>query len=216
MELNSNNTDNIYAFHQGDGSMSPHKPFLFVFPHTESLDLDNMALHVISAFGEKYRKRLDKGRKNHTSWYGFSTLQQGFNWYRSKKAVLTIYSGSDYNNLNFRQLATNATCSRTSSEIVDLEHKMNEMIKQYEALTATTPALEQGKLLASKNIYYYDERKVLGGYTFDKRSPEGREFIEAKQVVKREKLLAQRAHSANDRRRDQRIDIRRQAILEDQ
>ncbi|KAJ2027822.1 hypothetical protein IWW57_002436 [Coemansia sp. S610] len=184
MEPNSNNTDNIYAFHQGDGSMSPHKPFLFVFPHTESLTLDNMALHVISAFGEKYRKRLDKGRKNHTSWYGFSTLQQGFNW--------------------------------TSSELVDLEHKMNEMIKQYEALTATTPALEQGKLLASKNIHYYDERKVLGGYTFDKRSPEGREFIEAKQVVKREKLLAQRAHSANDKRRDQRIDIRRQAILEDQ
>ncbi|KAJ2688099.1 hypothetical protein IWW39_002442 [Coemansia spiralis] len=209
MEPNSNNTDNIYAFHQGDGSMSPHKPFLFVFPHTESLDLDNMGLYVISVLGEKYRKRLDKGRKNHTSWYGFSTLQQGFNWYRSKKAVLSIYFGSNCSYLSFRPLTTNAACSRTSSKLINLKNKMNEMIKQYEALTATTPALEQGKLLASKNIHYYDERKALGRYTFDKRSPEGREFIEAKQVVKREKLLAQRGHNTNAKRREQRIGMSR-------
>ncbi|KAJ2735468.1 hypothetical protein IW152_001540 [Coemansia sp. BCRC 34962] len=90
----------------------------------------------------------------------------------------------------------------------------NELIKHYETLSAITLAVKRDALLASKNIYYYDERKVLGGYAFDKRSPEGKEFINAKLIVKREKLLAQRARSANDRRRDQRIDVRRQAMLE--
>ncbi|KAJ1823926.1 hypothetical protein GGH91_000563 [Coemansia sp. RSA 2671] len=94
------------------------------------------------------------------------------------------------------------------------ENKMDEMIKHYEALSVTTPAAKRDMLLASKNIYYFDERKAVGGLAFDKRSPEGREFIEAKLVVKRERLLARRARSANDRRRDHHIDVRRQAVLE--
>ncbi|KAJ2735494.1 hypothetical protein IW152_001566 [Coemansia sp. BCRC 34962] len=213
MEPNSNN-DNIYVFHQGDGFLSPSKPLLFVFPYTESLTLDNIGLHVVSAFSEKHRKLLDKGPRHYVSWYSFPTLQEGLKWYGHKEAILTIYSQPDYTSLSFHKLTKSATRGKTNRELTSLKSKMSEMIKYYETLTATTPALNLGTLLTLKNIYYYDERKMLGGYAFDKRSPEGKEFINAKLVVKREKLLAQRARSANDRRRDQRIDVRRQAMLE--
>ncbi|KAJ2817006.1 hypothetical protein FBU31_006379 [Coemansia sp. 'formosensis'] len=88
---------------------------------------------------------------------------------------------------------------------------MDELIKNYEKITGDAPATRVGNLLTAKHIYYYDERKVPG-YTFDKRSAEGVEFIKEKVVTKREKLLAQRTHKADAKRRDQCIEVSRQAL----
>ncbi|KAJ2814698.1 hypothetical protein GGI24_006296 [Coemansia furcata] len=93
----------------------------------------------------------------------------------------------------------------TSIGFTDLESKMNKLIKYYETVTIGEPASKLGTLLTSRNIYYYNELKIPG-YTFDKRAPEGVEFIKEKLLAKREKQLAQRAHKADSKRRDQCIE----------
>ncbi|KAJ2248089.1 hypothetical protein GGI13_004793 [Coemansia sp. RSA 455] len=125
----------------------------------------------------------------------------------------STYSDTTYLNVG---AFTNATTRRmASTEFTNLEGKMNELIKLYETLTADTPALKLGNVLKAKNIYYYDERKVLGSYTFDKRSPEGVEFIKAKLFAKKERSSIQRTHNANAKHRDQRIDASRQEMQEE-
>ncbi|KAJ2035136.1 hypothetical protein H4S03_004522 [Coemansia sp. S3946] len=131
-----------------------------------------------------------------------------------KKAIMTTYTYSDTTYLSVRAFNNITTRWMASTEFTDLEGKMNELIKLYETLTADTPASKLGTVLTSKNIYYYNERKV-SSYTFDKRSPEGVEFIKAKLVIKREKSSTQRTHNANAKHRDQRIDKSRQELQEE-
>ncbi|KAJ2064959.1 hypothetical protein GGI03_002157 [Coemansia sp. RSA 2337] len=127
---------------------------------------------------------------------------------------MTTYTYSDTTYLSVRAFNNITTRWMASTEFTDLEGKMNELIKLYETLTADTPASKLGTVLTSKNIYYYNERKV-SSYTFDKRSPEGVEFIKAKLVIKREKSSTQRTHNANAKHRDQRIDKSRQELQEE-
>ncbi|KAJ2046588.1 hypothetical protein H4S04_004959 [Coemansia sp. S16] len=141
-------------------------------------------------------------------------LQQGVEQRGSKKAIMTTYTYSDTTYLSVRAFNNITTRWMASTEFTDLEGKMNELIKLYETLTADTPASKLGTVLTSKNIYYYNERKV-SSYTFDKRSPEGVEFIKAKLVIKREKSSTQRTHNANAKHRDQRIDKSRQELQEE-
>ncbi|KAJ2753199.1 hypothetical protein GGH94_003564 [Coemansia aciculifera] len=204
--------NNFYVYHKGNGIETPRKSFLFVFPLTESLTWGTMQRYVISAFCGKYKRLLDRGPKYHDAWYNHLGPMQGREWYGSKKAFAAVYSDISSTSLNFHPLANATARWMTGCNITSLESNMNELIRQYETLTAATPALKLGRVLTAKNIYYYDERKVLGGYTFDKRSPEGVEYIKAKLVVKREKLLAQRTHSANAKRRNQCIEVSRQAL----
>ncbi|KAJ2099396.1 hypothetical protein GGI09_002813 [Coemansia sp. S100] len=207
--------NNIYVLHQGDGVVTPKKLFLFVFPYSENLTSDIMCQHAISVFGERKPKLLDRTYKYRFGSTYNSVLQQGVEQRGSKKAIMDTYSYPDTTYLSVREFANVKSRWMASTEFTNLEGKMNELIKLYETLTADTPALKLSKVLKAKNIYYYDERKVLGSYTFDKRSPEGMEFIKAKLVVKREKLLTQRTHNANSKHRDQRIDASRQELQEE-
>ncbi|KAJ2099395.1 hypothetical protein GGI09_002812 [Coemansia sp. S100] len=205
---------NIYVLHQGDGIVTPKKLFLFVFPYSENLTLDIMCQHAISTFGEKKKKLFDGTHKYKFGSAYDSVLQQGVEQRGSKKAIMTTYTYSDTTYLNVRAFNNATTRWMASTEFTDLEGKMNELIKLYETLTADTPALKLGTVLTSKNIYYYDERKV-SGYTFDKRSPEGVEFIKAKLLAKKEKSSTQRTHNANAKHRDQCIDASRKEMQEE-
>ncbi|KAJ2027977.1 hypothetical protein H4S03_008023 [Coemansia sp. S3946] len=208
--------NNIYVLHQGDGITTPKQLFLFVFPYSENLTLDIMCHHAISTFGEKKKKLFDGAHKYRFGSAYDSVLQQGVEQRGSKKALMTtyIYTYTDTTYLNVRAFNNATTRWMASTGFTDLEGKMNELIKLYETLTADTPASKLGTVLTSKGIYYYNERKV-SGYTFDKRSPEGVEFIKAKLLAKKEKLSTQRTHSANAKHRDQRIDASRQELQEE-
>ncbi|KAJ2036975.1 hypothetical protein IW146_006577 [Coemansia sp. RSA 922] len=211
--MESNN--NIYVFHQGDAVVTPKNSLLFVFPYSENLTLDTMCQHAASAFGEKYKRLLDGTLEYKTGDIHDSVLKQGVRQCGRKKAIMTTYSFYDTTYLSVKPLTAATARRMTDIKRTAIESKINELIKLYEALTADTPASKLGKVLKAKNIYYYDERKVLGSYTFDKRSPEGMEFIKAKLVIKRERLLTQRAHNANAKHRDQCIDASRQELQEE-
>ncbi|KAJ1922488.1 hypothetical protein GGI09_002551 [Coemansia sp. S100] len=210
--MEPSNDSNIYVYHKGDGVISPRKSFLFVFPHTENLTIGTMRQHIISAFCGKYKRLLDRGPKHHDGCYNLSAPRQGSEWRGSKKVIMAVYSDISSTHLNFYPLATAKARWITGCNVTNIESKMDELIRQYETFTADTPASKMGKALTAKNVYYYDERKVLGGYTFDKRSPEGLEFIKAKLVIKKEKLMTQRTHNANAKRRGQHIEVSRQAL----
>ncbi|KAJ2830001.1 hypothetical protein FBU31_002578 [Coemansia sp. 'formosensis'] len=194
--------NNIYVFHQGEGAITPKKAFLFVFPYTENLTKDIMVQHAVAAFGEKSKKLLDGSPKFRASWIDDSVLKPDIEQHGSKRVVITAHTYYDANYLNIRTLASVAARRSASVDLASLESKMNEIIKLYETVTADTPASKMVTVLEGKNIYYYNERKIPG-YTFDKRAPEGVEFIKEKLLAKREKQLAQRAHKADAKRRDQ-------------
>ncbi|KAJ2443253.1 hypothetical protein GGF42_006698 [Coemansia sp. RSA 2424] len=86
---------------------------------------------------------------------------------------------------------------------------MNALIKYYETVTAEKSAKDVRKQLLARNVFYYDDQRVAGANMFDKRSAEGKALIQAKQVVKRQKLLAQRGYSANAKRRAVNINLSR-------
>ncbi|KAJ2070089.1 hypothetical protein IW146_007393 [Coemansia sp. RSA 922] len=199
--MESNN--NIYVFHQGDAVVTPKNSLLFVFPYSENLTLDTMCQHAASAFGERYKRLLDGTLEYKAGDIHDSVLKQGVEQCGSKKAIMTTYSYYDTTYLSVKPLTAATARRMTDIKRTAIESKMNKLIELYEALTADTPASKLGKALKAKNIYYYDERKVLGSYMFDKRSPEGLEFIKRKVLAKKEKLLTQRTHSANAKRRSQ-------------
>ncbi|KAJ1671044.1 hypothetical protein GGF38_001095 [Coemansia sp. RSA 25] len=86
---------------------------------------------------------------------------------------------------------------------------MYALIKYYETVTAEKSAKDVRKQLLARNVFYYDDQRVTGANMFDKRSAEGKALIQAKQVVKRQKLLAQRGYSANAKRRAVNINLSR-------
>ncbi|KAJ2816822.1 hypothetical protein FBU31_006443 [Coemansia sp. 'formosensis'] len=197
--------NNIYVFHQGEGTVTPKKAFLFVFPYTENLTLDIMVQHAVAAFGEKSKKLLDRSPKFRAGSIDDSVLKPDVEQHGSKRAIMTVYTYYGVNVLSVRTLTSIAARRMASVDLASVESKMNEIIKLYETVTADTPASKMSTVLEGKNIYYYNERKIPG-YTFDKRSPEGVEFIKEKLLAKREKQLIQRAHKADAKRRDQCIE----------
>ncbi|KAJ2881710.1 hypothetical protein H4R27_003910 [Coemansia aciculifera] len=206
---------NIYVFHQGDAITTPKKLFLFVFPYSENLTLDSMCQHATSAFGNKSKNLFDKPAKYRVGGLYGLELKQDAEQRGSKKAIMTSHTHYGTTYLNIKPFTTATTRWMAGTEFANLESKTNELIRQYETLTADTPASKLGTILTAKNIYYYDERKAIGDYTFDKRSPEGVEFIKEKLLAKKEKLLTQRTHNANAKHRDQCIEESRQALQEE-
>ncbi|KAJ2863518.1 hypothetical protein GGH94_003563 [Coemansia aciculifera] len=91
----------------------------------------------------------------------------------------------------------------------NVKSKMDEMIKLYENTVAGKSAREVESQLEARDVIYYDAQKTVGAPNFDKRSPEGKAIIQAKRVVQREKLLAQRGYSINAKRREVRIGMSR-------
>ncbi|KAJ2827949.1 hypothetical protein GGI24_002527 [Coemansia furcata] len=198
--------NNIYVFHQGEGTVTPKKAFLFVFPYTENLTLDIMVQHAVAAFGEKSKKLLDGSPKFRAGSIDDSVLKSDVEQQGRKRVVMTVYTGYIVVNvLHFHSFTMNKIRWMTGIGLTDLESKMDKLIKYYETVTIGEPASKLGTLLTSRNIYYYNERKIPD-YAFDKRSPEGLEFIKEKLLTKREKQLAQRAHKADAKRRDQCIE----------
>ncbi|KAJ2817122.1 hypothetical protein FBU31_006330 [Coemansia sp. 'formosensis'] len=204
-------SSNIYVYHRGNAKVTSKKSFLLVFPYSENLTMDVMVQHAITAFGEKQKKLYDGTLKYHAGWFYNSVLSQCAEQPGHKKAIMTAHPYFDMTYIDVYPL-TRDTARRTPGiDNTNLESRMDELIKHYETITADAPATKVARPLTAKNIFYYDERKVPG-YTFDKRSPEGVEFIKAKLVSKREKLVAQRTHSANAKRRDQCIEVSRQSL----
>ncbi|KAJ2063617.1 hypothetical protein GGI17_001553 [Coemansia sp. S146] len=212
--MESNN--NIYVFYQGDAIAIPKKSFLFVFPHSENLTLGIMCQHAAFAFGNKSKKLFDMTLKYRTGTLYDLVLKQDTEQRGSKKAIMTSYSYYDTTYLSVSPFTTATTRWMAGTKFANLESKMNELIKLYETLTADTPASKLSTVLAAKNIYYYDERKAIGGYAFDKRSPEGVEFIKEKLLAKKEKLLARHTHNANAKHRDQCIEGSRRPLQEEE
>ncbi|KAJ2065571.1 hypothetical protein GGI17_000115 [Coemansia sp. S146] len=91
----------------------------------------------------------------------------------------------------------------------NIESKMDAMIKLYESIAAEQSVRGAKKKLDARNIIYYDAQKTVGAPNFDKRSSKGKTLILAKQIVKREKLLAQRGYRINAKRREVSIGMAR-------
>ncbi|KAJ2025634.1 hypothetical protein GGI06_000502 [Coemansia sp. S85] len=89
-----------------------------------------------------------------------------------------------------------------------IKNKMEEMIQLYESVVEQESVEAMTKLNANNIIYYKAEKKV-GASNFDKRSSEGKAIIQAKRVVQRQKLLTQRGHSINAKRRELSIGMSR-------
>ncbi|KAJ2862875.1 hypothetical protein GGH94_003994 [Coemansia aciculifera] len=91
----------------------------------------------------------------------------------------------------------------------NIESKMDAMIKLYESIAAEQSVRGAKKKLDARDIIYYDVQKTVGASNFDKRSSEGKALILAKQIVKREKLLAQRGYSIKAKHREVSIGMAR-------
>ncbi|KAJ2011250.1 hypothetical protein GGI06_004608 [Coemansia sp. S85] len=90
-----------------------------------------------------------------------------------------------------------------------IKNKMEEMIQLYESAVEQESVGEAMTKLNANNIIYYKAEKKVGANSFDKRSPEGKAIIQAKRVVQRQKLLTQRGHSINSKRRELSIGMSR-------
>ncbi|KAJ2744195.1 hypothetical protein GGI20_003156 [Coemansia sp. BCRC 34301] len=202
-------SNNLYVFHRGDAIASPKKNFLFVFPYSKDLSSQTISKFVISAFNEK-RQRLRNGAPNYSCWMEYSACQR-LAQLKSAKTIMIAksYFGTTY--LNIQLLTAINAQAIPRHKVSSMASKMDELVKFYEDVTAVAPASKMGKVLAGKNIYYCDARKA-DAYEFDKRSDEGKAFIQAKLASKREKQMTQRARNAGDRRRNRSIDIARQCL----
>ncbi|KAJ2747470.1 hypothetical protein GGI20_000459 [Coemansia sp. BCRC 34301] len=204
--------NNLYVFHQGDGIYTPNRAFLFVFPFTERLSLDVILEFATSVFTKKNLKVKIENRKYsaYTSYYGKTVLAQVDGRLKSRKALMgsSYYYGAT--NIYVASLFGTDTRGIPHSKLVQSEEKMNKLIELYESLTEGNNGVSGiGTILAGKNIHYYDERKAIG-YAFDKRSDEGKAFIQAKMVAKMEKLAIQRTRNASDKRRCKAAGVSRQ------
>ncbi|KAJ2814699.1 hypothetical protein GGI24_006297, partial [Coemansia furcata] len=80
---------NIYVYHRGDGTLTPKKSFLLVFPYSENLTMDAMVQHAIAAFGKKQSELYDDGTlKYQTGWFYNSMLNKGAAQQGHKKAIM--------------------------------------------------------------------------------------------------------------------------------
>ncbi|KAJ2582582.1 hypothetical protein GGH95_001457 [Coemansia sp. RSA 1836] len=209
-------SNNLYVFYQGDLVLKPKKSFLFVFPYSDNLTTGLIKEFIGSVFKKKSQEYPGK-RPIFCMYNVIETIlkqdEEGPN--KSKKAIIT---GRFYDNttiLTARPLVGSGTRGMPRSEILNMESKMDELIKFYETSTADTPALKMGTVLTAKNIYHYDPRMFCDAYAFDKRSDEGNAAIEAKIAAKQEKMSILRTYNANDKRRCKSIDVSKLGFYKD-
>ncbi|KAJ2827950.1 hypothetical protein GGI24_002528 [Coemansia furcata] len=200
---------NIYVYHRGTEEYILGKPFLFVFPYSETLTTGDMSRFMESELTKKINVSLPKVKACCTR-IDDQILKRRVAWNGRKKVVsLAEYYG---NYLRFTvHLMDSMFFSRYGRfrKNREVKGKIDEMINLYESIMAKQSATEASSSLEANDIIYYDAQKNAGPKNFDKRSPEGKALISAKRIVQREKLLAQRGYNIKAKRRERNIDMSR-------
>ncbi|KAJ2335091.1 hypothetical protein GGI00_001539 [Coemansia sp. RSA 2681] len=208
-------SNNFYIFHRGDAALTPRKDFLFVFPYSDNLTGDVINDFAKAVFSKK-QQCLRSGFRNYRYGYiDYSAREYGTAHLKTAKTIMLAYSCSDDTYLAIKPPTKISAREIPRNKYLHMASKMDELIKFYETATADTPALKMSKLLANKNIYYYDTRKVGAANAFDKRSDEGKALIQAKIAAKKEKMLTMRGYNANDKRRHKSIGMSRMGLQDD-
>ncbi|KAJ2691030.1 hypothetical protein IWW39_000238 [Coemansia spiralis] len=111
--------------------------------------------------------------------------------------------------LNVRPITSGLARSVSGRKNNNVESRMDKLIRLYESVAEQESVRGAVKMLRVKNIIYYNAEKKVGASNFDKRSSEGKAIIQAKRVVQRQKLLTQRGHSIDAKRRELSIGMSR-------
>ncbi|KAJ2335092.1 hypothetical protein GGI00_001540 [Coemansia sp. RSA 2681] len=201
--------NNIYIFHQGTTDNMVGKYFLFVFPYSESLSQSDISRFIARELNNIIRRSQLTCNFKDDFWVSDEVLKQGVAQKESKNAIILAFQHSSYIGANVRPVAHLSNGYFTARNNKNIERKMYAMIKYYETVTAEKSPKDVKKRLLARNVFYYDDQRVAGANMFDKRSAEGKALIQAKHVVKSQKLLAQRGYSANAKRRAVNINLSR-------
>ncbi|KAJ2909097.1 hypothetical protein GGI21_002222 [Coemansia aciculifera] len=202
---------NFYVYHQGNGIITPKQKYLFVFPSSETPTKDVIGRFAASLF-KKTNKRSRVELPVYWGTYFNNSLRKRFEE-KSKeeqntggRVILTSHRNISerYGSDTFLYLRSQDRIDNQSMPLDDfilLKSNMDKLIEIHETTTADTPASKIDKALEGKGIYVYNARKLGHPYIFDKRSDEGKAFIEAKAAAKQEKQATKRFHNDNDKRR---------------
>ncbi|KAJ2068910.1 hypothetical protein GGI08_000625 [Coemansia sp. S2] len=201
--------NNIYVYHRGAVDSILGKSFLFVFPYTETLTMQDMDHFLVHELKKKMGVILSKF-KLRNGWIDRRVLCKGFVQHKSKRAILRTFEASSGDNIiNVHPMFKGPGYCIGGIKSGKLESKMDAMIKLYESIAAEQTVRGAKKRLEARNIIYYDAQKTIGASDFDKRSAEGKALIQAKRVVQRQKLLTQRGYSISAKRREVKIGMSR-------
>ncbi|KAJ2071426.1 hypothetical protein GGH13_003362 [Coemansia sp. S155-1] len=203
--------NNIYIYHLGAVDSILGKSFLFVFPYTETLTESDMNRFLVQELKKKMGVIISKF-KLRNGWIDRRVLCKGFVQHKSKRAILRTFEHYGETIINVHPMHNGPVCWIAGIKNCRLESKMDAMIKLYESIAAEQTVRGAKKRLEARNIIYYDAQKTIGASDFDKRSTEGKAIIQAKRIVQRQKLLAQRGYSISAKRREVKIGMSRLSL----
>ncbi|KAJ2909098.1 hypothetical protein GGI21_002223 [Coemansia aciculifera] len=208
--------NNFYVFHQGDGVLTPKHKYLFVYPSSESLTDD-----VIMDFATSVFRKKKKGKYAELPEYWHCSVRNSVldqleleseKQNTDRRALLVSHANRFYRYLYLGSPVRADNQEMPHGDLLLMKNSMDKLVEIYKTAIVDTPASKMDTVLASKDIYVYDAHKLGEPYVFDKRSDEGKAFIQAKAAAKQEKEATRRSHNANDKRRILEIDASKLSV----